>query len=77
VDKVLNGTNQYTPKKNDLCWGKLVDGKGYVLARVTTDYYYPISITDGGCQFKALNWVSVLKYIQRYDSPKYRMIYLP
>ena len=78
VDLRIIGTVKYKPKQGDLCWGKNLDGSKFVLARVWTDYQNPIEITDGGCQFHVSeNWTTVLKYLQRYNSPAYTAKIIP
>ena len=78
VDMRIVGTVKYRPKKGDICWGKVVDGRSWVLARVWFDYLNPIEITDGGCQFAiSQNWDVVLQYIRRYENPNYTWTLLP
>ena len=69
---------KFKPEKGNICWGKSVNGKAYVVATFKINFFNPIEIVDGECILSPRNKITdIVSYLQRRVDSRYRSISLP
>jgi hypothetical protein len=78
-DWTTNGlAAKFKPTVGNVCWGKEVNGKSFVVATFKVSYYNPIVINDGGCMLTPnAKLADIVSYLQQRVDSRYRSISLP
>jgi hypothetical protein len=76
--KTFGLSAKFKPEKGNICWGKSVNGKAYVVATFKISFFNPIEIVDGECILSPRNKITdIVSYLQRRVDSRYRSISLP
>jgi len=76
--KTFGLSAKFKPEKGNICWGKTVNGKAYVVATFKINFFNPIVIVDGECILSPRNKISdIVSYLKRRVDSRYRSISLP